>query len=126
MPADKPVTPPPTHHPARSYRDLERMVTPLPDSSHRPTPSEAAEAEIPKPVVVSGDEGAYPSADQVRAALVGLGGVDTSDLDVDVAGGTVTVSGSVARTRDREQILGALGRLAGVALVRDHLRVRLD
>jgi hypothetical protein len=112
------------HAPARSYRDIERVVTPLPDSSHRPTEAEAAEAELPRPIHVSTDGGA--TGDSVRAAIEALPAVDATDLELDVVGGSVRVAGSVARGADRDQIVAALHTVPGVTEVVDNLRVRLD
>lgn len=113
------------HPPARSYRDLERVLTPLPDSSHRPTRAEAAEAEVPRPVEVSAEGGAV-AADDVRAAIASLAAIDAGDLDVAVIGSSVRLSGSVARTSDRDRVVAAVHQVAGVDEVVDHLRVRLE
>lgn len=117
-------TPSSASTPAASYRELERKLVPLPDSSHRPTPAEADEAEVPRPVEVTGGDGAL-SADGVRAAVVALEHVDATDLTLDVVGGSVTVGGSVARTDDRERIVAAVEAVPGVTEVIDRLRVRL-
>lgn len=110
---------------ARSYRDLERTLTPLPDSSHRPTDAEVAEAELPRPIEVSGGDG-FPSADAVRAAIERLSAIDASDLELAVIGGSVRLSGSVARASDRDRILAAVHAVPGVTEVVDHLRLRLE
>ena len=113
---------------APSYRDLERKLVPLPDSSHRPLQREAAQAEIPREPTVSatGGDGAFPAADTVRAAVAALDNLDGTDLQLDVVGGTVTMAGSVARAIDRDRIVTALERVHGVAEVRDQLRIRLE
>ena len=113
---------------APSYRELERKLVPLPDSSHRPLPNEAAAAELPREptVSVTGGDGAFPAADTVKAAVAGLDHLDGTDLQLDVVGGTVTMTGSVARAIDRDRIITALERVHGVAEVRDQLRIRLD
>ena len=111
------------HAPATSYRDLERTLTPLPDSSHRPTEAEAAAAEVPRPVETSGDAA---TAGAARAAIEALPAIDATDLAIDaVDATTIRVEGSVARTTDRDRIVAALHRLPGVTQVTDHLRVRL-
>lgn len=113
------------HPPARSYRDLERVLTPLPDSSHRPTEAEAAEAELPRPIRVSSPEGGAVSGDAVRAAIEALPAIDATDLDLSVIGSSVRLSGSVARTSDRDRIVAAVHAVPGVDEVVDLLRVRL-
>ncbi len=117
---------PPRGAAAPSYRDLASQLVPLPDSSHRPTLFEAEEAELPRDVKVSAGGGAFPAADTMRAAVAALEGVDATDLELDVVGGSVTLSGSVARSSDRDRIVTALGKLHGVTEVLDRLRVRLE
>ena len=124
------TTPPPAAQGSapRSYRELERTLTPLPDSSHRPTPAEAEDAERPRAARVSASGGAdaFPAVATVAAAVEGLDGVDVSDLEVDVVAGVVTLAGSVARTSDRDRLITALGKVGGVTEVVDRLRVRID
>jgi hypothetical protein len=107
----------------RSYGDLVRKLVPLPDSSHRPTHGEEREAEVPREPRVASSGGA--ELDTVRAALHGLAGVDVADVQVDVAGTTATVTGSVARGYDRDRVVSALHAAPGVVEVIDHLRIRL-
>ena len=105
--------------PARSYEDIARTTVPLPDSSYQPTDAEQAASEEPREPAVHGGE------DAVRAALATLSAVDLTDLDVVVEGGTATLRGSVARRRDRDDLVAAL-RGAGITDVTDQLRIRLD
>ena len=103
--------------PGHSYDDLVRKHVPLPDSSHRPTHDEAVAAEVPHDL---------PDQITMRDALQALQGVDIADLQVDVAGGTATLVGSVARSIDRERITTALGKVPGVVEIIDRLRIRLE
>ena len=120
--------PNPSVTPSPSYRELERRLTPLPDSSHRPTPAEEVQAEVPREpqVKAMGGDNAFPNADTVRAAVAALDNLDAADLELDVRSGSVTLSGSVARSSDRDRIITALGKVHGVTEVVDHLRIRLE
>lgn len=117
-----------TPSPPRSYRELERTLVPLPDSSHRPTPREEAEAEVPREpqVTATGGSNAFPSAEAVKAAVSALDSVDATDLELQVVSGTVTLGGSVARASDRDRIVTALGKVGGVTEIVDRLRIRLE
>jgi hypothetical protein len=106
---------------ARSYEDIIRKTVPLPDSSYRPTDAERIESEVPRePALVGPHEGT------MRDALQALTGVDLTDLQVDVEGGTATMRGSVARKDDRDRIEATLRGVPGVDEVRDQLRIRLE
>ena len=112
-----------------SYEDIVRKTVPLPDSSHRTSPSERREAELPQPgVTASGGANAFPNHDAIRAAMDALGasGADVADVQVSVVAGKATIVGSVARSTDRDRIVTALGQVAGVVEVTDQLRIRLE
>ncbi len=107
----------------RSYDELTRRLVPLPDSSHRPTVQEERSAETPRPPTVSVEVG---DASQLQAALAALTQIDLADVSVALVGGTATLTGSVARTLDRDEIAAALRRAPGVIEVLDQLRIRTD
>lgn len=111
---------PSPERPGRSYEDIARTTVPLPDSSYQPTDAEKAASEEPHLPAVTGSEVS------VQAALAALSAVDLTDLQVVVTGSTATMSGSVARRSDRDQIEAALRGVDGIAEVDDRVRIRLD
>jgi osmotically-inducible protein OsmY len=105
-----------------SYDDITRRVTPLPDSSYRPTEGEAYDAEHP----------AEPSelealiAAGIRSAIADEPQLDGADVGVKVSGTTATLEGSVATSSDRRTAVEIAWSVPGVTAVVDELKVRLE
>lgn len=67
---------------------------------------------------IGGDEAPKPDDLKKQVADLGLG---SDDLDVQVEGDTVKVSGSAASQEDKEKIVLALGNVEGVAKVEENI-----
>lgn len=63
-------------------------------------------------------------AERVRTVILGLEGLGSFDLEVVAKGAQVTLRGSVARPRDREEIERAAKGVSGVAQVLNEMTVR--
>lgn len=119
---------PPAGTTPESYDDLVRRIVPMPDTGYRPTRDEEREAEehAEGPRIHAGDPaGQMPTTESIRDTLRGLAAADLGDLDVSIENGRVTLAGSVATQRDREEIVAAITDHPGVHAVLDLLRVRL-
>lgn len=111
----------PNSKPPTTYDDLARKLTPLPDSSYRPSRAEveAAHNRPQGPRIQATDH------DAVRAVLANLDGADLTDIDVMIEDGLATLDGSVAKDEDRTRVVEAVHTIPGVTAVIDQLRVRL-
>jgi nucleoid-associated protein YgaU len=67
---------------------------------------------------IGGDEAPQPDALKKQVSDLGLA---TDDLDVQVQGDTVKVSGKAASQEDKEKIVLALGNVEGVAKVEENI-----
>lgn len=108
------------HEIPRSYDELVRETTVLPDGSHRPTQAEEQEALRRAPPPVAPGARLTP----IRWALGALEGVDLHGLELALAGARVVLTGVVASRGDRERVVAAIEAVPGVEGVDDRLRVR--
>jgi hypothetical protein len=107
-----------------SYDDITRRVTPLPDSSFRPTEGEEHEAEHPSMKEPSELEALIAAG--IRSAIADEPQLDGADVGVTVSGTTATLEGSVATSSDRRTAVEIAWGVPGVTAVVDELKVRLD
>jgi nucleoid-associated protein YgaU len=92
---------------------FDKKDTPAP--KNEPTPAPRPEANFEK-------EMHRQKVQLLHNVVMGLN-VDIDDLQIDLQGDTVHVSGEVDAQADREKVILALGNVSGIASVQDDIRV---